>query len=78
MDKSVTKKETYALQFHKLFHFLYVVRISLWTPYAFCDWCVFLYIVFCPCFVIYRSCLSNRARRSESLEYSVQNFVFIG
>ena len=48
MDKSVTKKETYALQFHKFFHFLYMVRLSLWTPYAFCDWCVFLYIVFVP------------------------------
>lgn len=36
---NIRKKETYALQFHRLFHFLYLVKISFWTPCAFCDWC---------------------------------------
>lgn len=73
---NVTRKETISLQFYRWSHFLYLVRISFWTLYAFCDWCEAF------CFYFVRVLLPTgyisvtEPGGPESLKYSVQNFVF--
>ena len=77
MDRVLLKKRHMLCNFTSCFIFFIWLESLFGLLMLFVTGVSFYTLYFVPV-CVYQSCLSNRARRSESLEYSLQNFVFIG